>query len=114
MQAPAKQMKVEKPLSVSGPKHGIGQYVLGYVLSIVLTLAALWAAFTHGLSGSPLVLVLLALGVLQIGVQLFLFMHITKGDGPPVHSLAIALAFLFTIIFVAGSLWAMSFHYMVA
>ncbi|WP_067929624.1 cytochrome C oxidase subunit IV family protein [Alicyclobacillus shizuokensis] len=107
-------VEMGKPVQVGKPQHGIGQYVLGYVLSVVLTLAALWAVFAHSLHGGPLVLILLALAVLQIGVQLFLFMHITKGDGPPVHSLAIAMAFLFTVVFVAGSLWAMSFHYMVA
>ncbi|GGJ07039.1 cytochrome aa3 quinol oxidase subunit IV [Alicyclobacillus cellulosilyticus] len=95
-------------------RHALRQYVIGFLASIVLTLAALWVGFAHGLPAGPLLLVLLLLAVLQIGVQLFLFMHITEGDGPPVHSLAIALAFLFTFVFVAGSLWAMSFHYMVA
>ncbi|MBX6352387.1 MAG: cytochrome C oxidase subunit IV family protein [Thermoflavifilum sp.] len=96
------------------PSHShasLKKYVLGYVASLVLTVIALWLVLTHGFSRQPLTLMILLLAALQVIVQLFLFMHVTEGDdGPPFHSVAVTMGFLFTLIFVLGSVWVMSFH----
>ncbi|CAB3393151.1 cytochrome o ubiquinol oxidase subunit IV [Kyrpidia spormannii] len=98
----------------SGDGHSAGKYVLGYVASLVLTAIAFGLAFTHTLTASPLVLVLLVLAGCQILVQLFFFMHVTEGNGPAFHSVAILLGFVFTFAVVLMSMWIMTFSSQVA
>lgn len=94
--------------------HSAGKYVLGYVASLVLTAIAFGLALTHALTASPLVLALLVLAGLQVLVQLFLFMHVTEGNGPAFHSVAILLGFVFTFAIVLMSMWIMTFSSQVA
>jgi len=84
-------------------------HVVGYVLSLILTVLAFLAVLHHWLTGNPLVTVIMVLAVLQIVVQLFFFMHFTEGHGPKYHILALGFALLFTVAFVGGSIWIMSF-----
>ncbi|MCL6517214.1 cytochrome C oxidase subunit IV family protein [Alicyclobacillus sp.] len=93
--------------------HGPGLYIVGYIASLVLTAIAFWLALGHHMAGGPLALTLLILGALQIVVQLFFFMHVTEGDGPPFHSMALVLGLIFTFAIALMSIWIMSFHYQV-
>ncbi|MCL6592865.1 MAG: cytochrome C oxidase subunit IV family protein [Alicyclobacillus sp.] len=97
-----------------GKAHGAGLYILGYLASLVLTAAAFALALTHALTVSPLMWVLILLGILQIVVQLFFFMHVTEGDGPPFHALGLLLGLIFTFGVVLISLWTLTFHAQVA
>jgi cytochrome o ubiquinol oxidase subunit IV len=91
------------------------QYVIGFVLSLVLTIIPLWLVLGHVLTPTPLVIGILFCAVLQIFVQLFLFMHFTQGDGsgPAYQTILLAIGFFFTIVFVGCSIWIMSFNYQV-
>jgi heme/copper-type cytochrome/quinol oxidase subunit 4 len=84
--------------------------VIGFLLSIALTLFAYVAVSNHVLSFKPLLFVILLLAVLQILVQLLLFMHVTESHGPRYHILAFSLAMFFVFVFVAASIWIMSFN----
>ncbi|GGI97223.1 hypothetical protein GCM10010885_03470 [Alicyclobacillus cellulosilyticus] len=84
-------------------------HMVGFILSIVLTVAALWAVLARALHPGPLTTFILVLGVLQIVVQLFFFMHITESEGPPWHAWMLMLGFVFVVAIVAGSIWIMSF-----
>ncbi|GMA51166.1 hypothetical protein GCM10025857_25230 [Alicyclobacillus contaminans] len=90
------------------------KHIIGYVLSLVLTGAALWCALGYHLRGSALIVTILAMAVLQIVVQLFLFMHLTESDGTRAHVWTICLGFFFTFVVVAGTIWIMSFGSQVA
>ncbi|GGI99120.1 cytochrome o ubiquinol oxidase subunit IV [Alicyclobacillus cellulosilyticus] len=94
-------------------KHGAGLYIAGYILSLVLTAISFWLALTRAMPLGPLMLVLIILAGLQIVVQLFFFMHVTEGDGPPWHSMALLLGLIFTFAIALMSMWIMSFHYQV-
>jgi cytochrome o ubiquinol oxidase operon protein cyoD len=85
-------------------------YIIGYILSLVLTVAAFWLVLAHVMSTTPLVITILALATLQIFVQLFFFMHVTEGEGPNYHGMALLLGAVFVITVVFGSLWIMSFN----
>jgi cytochrome aa3 quinol oxidase subunit IV len=85
------------------------KHIIGYVLSLVMTALALWLALGHHMSGKPLVITILILAVLQIVVQLFLFMHLTESDGTRAHFWTIVLGFFFTFVVVAASMWIMTF-----
>jgi cytochrome aa3 quinol oxidase subunit IV len=83
--------------------------IIGLVLSVVLTLVALWLVLIHALTHNVLLFIILALAVAQIFVQLFFFMHITEGQGPKWHLWMLAVGMLFVVTIVACSIWIMSF-----
>lgn len=90
-------------------KHKAGKYVLGYVLSLVLTAVAFTLALNHAMKFQPLLVVLMILAAFQIIVQLFFFMHVTEGDGPPFHAALLILGMIFTFAIALMSIWIMGF-----
>jgi cytochrome o ubiquinol oxidase operon protein cyoD len=90
-------------------KHSARLYIIGYLCSLVLTAAAFALALTRTVNLGPLLVVLIVLAALQIGVQLFFFMHVTEGDGPPFHSAALLLGLIFTFAIALMSVWIMGF-----
>lgn len=85
-------------------------HVIGFVLSVLLTIVALWAVESHALHQGPLLFIIMALAVVQIFVQLFFFMHITENYGPAYHSVMLIIAVINVIAIVGGSMWIMSFN----
>ncbi len=92
-------------------KHSAKQYIIGYILSLVLTAIAFVLALGHAMSFKPLIIILMILAAFQILVQLFFFMHINESDGPPYHAIGLGLALLFAFAFALMSIWIMSFGY---
>lgn len=92
------------------------QYVIGFIFSLVLTIIPLELVLHHVISMSPLVWAILACAVLQIVVQLFMFMHFTDtgGSGPGYHMVTLSIGILFAFLFILSSIWVMSFHYQVS
>jgi cytochrome o ubiquinol oxidase operon protein cyoD len=88
---------------------GIPILIIGFVLSIILTLAALWLVLGHVMRPGPLFFTIMVLAVLQIGVQLFFFMHITESYGPAWHVWMLTLGMVLVVTIVAGSIWIMTF-----
>lgn len=84
-------------------------HIVGYILSLVLTAAAFWLVLAHKAGLAATLVVIVLLGVLQILVQLFFFMHITESDGPAWHTVMLLVGFLFVVVIVGGSIWIMSF-----
>lgn len=93
-----------------GPEHGFPwKHLVGLILSIGLTLAALGLVLAHGLSRAELMAVVMLLAVVQIAVQLIFFMHFTESVGPKYHITGLALGLFFAFCVVAGSIWIMTF-----
>lgn len=82
-------------------------YLLGFTLSILLTLAAYFLVDRKLLTGSTVVLSIMGLGIVQAIVQLILFLHL--GDEPhPRWNLTVFLFMaLVAVILIFGSLWIM-------
>jgi cytochrome o ubiquinol oxidase subunit IV len=97
--------------NIQSHRHSNGPWpqIIGLILSVVLTLVALWLVLIHALSQNVLLFIILALAVAQIFVQLFFFMHITEGAGPKWHVWMLAVGMLLVVTIVAGSIWVMSF-----
>jgi len=89
-------------------------YILGFVLSIGLTLGAFWVVEMHLNTNhvSPThevaVPVLLVLAVLQLLVQLILFLHLGREPKPQWNLLAFFFALFIVVVVVGGSLWIMN------
>lgn len=86
-------------------------HVIGFIGSILFTVAAIWFAVHSPFSLIGTMTVLLVLAALQILIQLIFFMHINEKRGPAYHTMAISLGFLFTFAVIAGSIWVMTFSY---
>lgn len=88
--------------------HGsVKSYVTGLVLSLILTIIPFAVVMSGALSVLATVIVIAVTAVLQILVQLVMFMHMsTKADeGWNVMSFVFTLTIL--VLVVGGSLWIM-------
>ena len=81
---------------------------LGFVLSIILTVAAYRIVTHHHLTGSTLVLTLVGIGILQAAVQLIFFLHLGLETKPHWNMITFVFTVLVIIIVVGGSVWIMN------
>ncbi len=86
----------------------VATYVVGFVLSVLLSLAAFWLVGRHVLDGGSALFVIFSLALLQFSVQVLCFLHLAEEERPR-HKL---VAFLFMIVVVlilaGGSVWIMN------
>ncbi|MCF8566758.1 cytochrome C oxidase subunit IV family protein [Alicyclobacillus tolerans] len=91
-------------------EHGFPwSHIVGYILSIVLTLIALWMVLGKTLTPRPLMTTIMILAGFQVLVQLVFFMHFWEALGPRYHMLALTLGGVFAVAIIAGSIWIMTF-----
>ena len=81
--------------------------LLGFILSLVLTLAAYFLVDRHLLSGEYLVFTLIGLALLQAFAQLVLFLHLGQESRPRWKFLTFLFMALVLGILVLGSMWIM-------
>ncbi len=94
-------------------RHDSGQgslasYLVGFVLSVLLTIGAYWLVVNHILIGWHLVGAIIVLAVIQLIVQLFCFLHLGRESKPRWNLFVLLFAALIILIVVIGSLWIMS------
>lgn len=82
-------------------------YTFGFILSIILTLAAYIITSHHSASGWTLIYVLAGLAVVQLFVQLVFFLHLGRGSQSRWNLVVMAFAAMVVFILVFGSLWIM-------
>ena len=90
--------------------HGASttSYVIGFILSLILTLTAFWLVENKMLSGWLLIFCLAELAFVQLFVQLFLFLHLGNESKPRWNLMIFLSTVLVVGILVIGSLWIMS------
>jgi cytochrome o ubiquinol oxidase subunit IV len=90
------------------------QYIIGFLLSIVLTLAAYIIVQQHVQSGHEFIMheaivwIVAGLAVGQLFVQLIFFLHLGKETKPRWNSIAFVFAAFLIIAIVFGSIWIMN------
>ena len=82
--------------------------VIGFVASVLLTLAAYAAVTMRLLPSSTLTLAILALAVVQLAVQLLFFLELGSETGSRWRLTTFLMTFGFVLIVVAGSIWIMA------
>ena len=88
-----------------------GMQVAGYGVSVGLTLMALWLAAANRMGTAGLVPLLLALALVQAGVQLASFMHVRESRGPAWHLPLLVIAAFVAAATVVFSMWIVTFKY---
>lgn len=82
-------------------------YLSGYVLSVVLTVAAYLAVTHNWLRHAGLMVLIVALALIQFMVQLLFFLHLGQESRPRWKLLVLSLMVIVVSILVFGSLWIM-------
>lgn len=95
-------------LDLDRPRAEVFSYVLGLLLSALLTGAAFYLPHTTLVWGPAIPVALAVLAVAQIGVQLVFFLHITTAPDNTNNVLALAFGVLIVALVFAGSLWIMT------
>lgn len=83
------------------------KHVIGFALSIVLTLLALWVALGTNLPAIWILTIIFAFAILQAAVQLLLFMHLTETTNGIVQATTMIHSLFIFIVIVAGTVWVM-------
>jgi len=84
------------------------QYLIGYCLAIVLTLASFWAAQTSLVWAPSLPVLLGVLAIAQMGVHLVFFFNISSDPDQTNNFLALAFGILIVGLVIFGSMWIMA------
>lgn len=82
-------------------------YVIGFVLSLLLSLGAYAAVANHWLQGSMLIVAIVSLAIVQLVVQLVCFLHLGTETKPRWKLVAFWFMLMVLGILVFGSLWIM-------
>jgi cytochrome o ubiquinol oxidase operon protein cyoD len=96
------------------PQESAGHWVLnanlGLGFSVILTVAAFWAAShsQHEIWGPAVPVALIVLAIAQMGVHLVFFLHVTTGPDNTNNVLALAFGVLVVFLIVIGSIWIMA------
>ncbi|BCB05577.1 cytochrome aa3 quinol oxidase subunit IV [Bacillus sp. KH172YL63] len=81
--------------------------IIGFILSIALTFLAVWFGLYTNLSYQLIVAIVFVLAFIQAAIQLFMFMHVTEGEGKWQVGKMLSAGFI-AIVIVAGSVWVLS------
>ncbi|NGP45421.1 cytochrome aa3 quinol oxidase subunit IV [Bacillaceae bacterium SIJ1] len=100
---------MEQTNTVTKKSHFPWKHIIGFVLSIVFTLAAVWVSFGTDLSLDAKVWAIFIFAFIQAGLQLFLFMHVSEGKAGAIQVGNLLFAIFITLVIVVGSIWVLNF-----
>ncbi|ESQ79479.1 cytochrome o ubiquinol oxidase subunit IV [Asticcacaulis benevestitus] len=88
--------------------HGtVKSYLIGFILSVILTAIPFGLTMAHMLPASSLIPVVVAIGVVQILVHLYFFLHMNTSSSQMWNNAAFVFTVLIVGILIVGSLWVM-------
>jgi len=88
--------------------HGtFGSYMIGFVLSVILTVIPFWLVMNGTLDNATTTVVILALAVVQIIVHMVYFLHMNGRVEGGWSMLAMIFTVIVVVIMFSGSLWVM-------
>ncbi len=90
-----------------GEGEGVGGYVVGFGLAVLLTAISFFIARTTLVWQPSIPVALFVLAIAQMGVHLVFFLHITSGPDSTNNVMALAFGVLIVILVIGGSLWIM-------
>jgi cytochrome o ubiquinol oxidase operon protein cyoD len=92
-----------------GAAHGsVKEYVVGLILSIVLTGVPFAAVMLDVISGTPLVALILLCAVGQVLVQLVFFLHMNTSSEQLWNTSSAIFVVVLVAILIVGSIWIMA------
>lgn len=97
----------------AGASHGsVKSYLIGFILSIILTVIPFSMVMTGSASNSTVILTVVGCAIIQILVHLVYFLHLNTSSEGRWNVVALVFTVLIIGIVVTGSIWIMwSTHY---
>ena len=93
-----------------GDDHDHGSfktYMIGFLLSVVLTAIPFWLVMTGALPAAATGLIITAFAVVQIIVHMIFFLHMNARAEGGWNLLALLFTVVLVVIVLSGSLWVM-------
>ncbi|ALC82813.1 MULTISPECIES: cytochrome aa3 quinol oxidase subunit IV [Bacillus] len=91
--------------------HFPWKHVIGFGMSIVLTLIAFAVVLWTDFSTPAKLWIIFGLALIQAAVQLFLFMHMSESDNGTIQVGNTLFGFFTAIAIVIGTIWIFAAHY---
>lgn len=85
------------------------QYVVGFLLAVILTAIPFGLVMTHSVAGSPLLIA--GFAVAQIVVHVVYFLHVNGSEGQRWNLMALLYTAVVVGIILGGSIWIMHHLY---
>jgi cytochrome o ubiquinol oxidase subunit IV len=82
-------------------------YITGFILSVILTVAAFWMVMNPEFSSSTIIIIIVALALIQIFIHLFYFLHLTSTPEPFWNIISFIFTILIVALLVGGTVWIM-------
>lgn len=89
------------------PHATMRDYVIGFVLSVILTAIPFWLVMTMPLSAGTTGAIIMAFAVVQIVVHMVFFLHMTPKAEGGWSLTSLVFTVIVVVIMLAGSLWVM-------
>ncbi|MFC4403144.1 cytochrome aa3 quinol oxidase subunit IV [Gracilibacillus xinjiangensis] len=83
-------------------------HLIGFFLSIALTLLAVFVAYKTDLSYHIVVWIIGILAIFQALIQLFMFMHVTEGKEGMINVVNMIYSVFLALVIVFGSIWVLT------
>ncbi len=91
---------------MSKKEHGTTRsYVIGFILSLVFTAIPYYLVTNKIISGSALLITILAIAVLQMIIQIVFFLHLGRGPKPLYNVVFFISTVGIILVVVIGSIW---------
>lgn len=88
--------------------HGtLKSYIIGFVISIILTFIAFFLVYERLFSGYALIYTIVGLGIAQAIAQLIFFLHVGQEAKPRWETFIFLIMVLLLLIIAIGSMWIM-------
>lgn len=94
-------------------EHGSTRsYIIGFLLSLIFTAIPYYMVVNKSVSGTALLVTILAFGVLQMLVQVLFFLHLGRGPKPLYNVVFLIFTVTTILVVVGGSIFIMTnLHY---
>ncbi|GAB6261725.1 cytochrome o ubiquinol oxidase subunit IV [Photobacterium sp. CCB-ST2H9] len=86
---------------------GYGDYIKGFIASLILTIIPFYFAATKSLPTTTTVAILLVCAVVQLVVHLVYFLHMDRSEQGLWNSMSFIFTAIIVLILIAGSIWIM-------
>ena len=87
--------------------NSIKGYMIGFVLSIILTAIPFGLVMYPSLARETIVAIILTMAIVQVVVHVYYFLHLDSSHEERWNVSAFVFTILITVIVVAGSVWIM-------
>lgn len=92
----------------AGESHGsLKDYVIGFVLSVILTAIPFWLVMTHQLSNGATASIILGLAAVQMVVHMIYFLHMSGKVENGWSLTALIFTIILVVIMLSGSIWVL-------